>query len=260
MADWFRCAPFGSVVCGLVLIGSGLAGLARAQQPDGGERILAPGVLQVVRARPEEQSTVDGPRPLQELLQALESTRFTPKTFSPTETVLARAERAVFRRTVWQLEFGYKPLRTMRVNLRQPDGSSRSTVVWYLIYFVRNAGGRLDLVAEAPDPAGYQKTTLRPSQGPARFLPAFVLEGFDPPRTYPENIVPAAVAQIQARELPGGTLHDSVSIGRVNLPPSTDPGDIAGARNHVDQALAEAMAGKPVAVASSTPYGCSVKY
>jgi peroxiredoxin len=56
---------------------------------------------------------------------------------------------------------------------------------------------------------------------------------------------------------PKGTL---LYAGGIDDRPSTDPGDIAGARNHVDQALAEAMAGKPVAVASSTPYGCSVKY
>jgi hypothetical protein len=32
------------------------------------------------------------------------------------------------------------------------------------------------------------------------------------------------------------------------------------ARNHVRAALGEAMAGKPVSVAATSPYGCSVKY
>jgi len=56
---------------------------------------------------------------------------------------------------------------------------------------------------------------------------------------------------------PKGTL---VYAGGIDDKPSTDAADIAGARNHVDQALSEALAGKPVTVASSTPYGCSVKY
>ena len=56
---------------------------------------------------------------------------------------------------------------------------------------------------------------------------------------------------------PKGTL---VYAGGIDDKPSTDPADIAAARNHVDQALGEALAGKPVTVASSTPYGCSVKY
>ncbi|MBL8386548.1 MAG: thioredoxin family protein [Burkholderiales bacterium] len=41
---------------------------------------------------------------------------------------------------------------------------------------------------------------------------------------------------------------------------SSNPDDVKTARNHVRAALGEAMAGKPVSVASTTPYGCSVKY
>jgi len=41
---------------------------------------------------------------------------------------------------------------------------------------------------------------------------------------------------------------------------SVSPEDIKGARNHVRAALDESLAGKPVSVASTTPYGCSVKY
>jgi hypothetical protein len=37
-------------------------------------------------------------------------------------------------------------------------------------------------------------------------------------------------------------------------------GDIATARNHVLAALGEIKAGKPVSVADTRPYGCSVKY
>jgi peroxiredoxin len=56
---------------------------------------------------------------------------------------------------------------------------------------------------------------------------------------------------------PAGTL---VYAGAIDSRPTADPADIAGATNHVRQALAEAMAGKPVSVASTRPYGCSVKY
>ena len=56
---------------------------------------------------------------------------------------------------------------------------------------------------------------------------------------------------------PAGTL---VYAGAIDSKPSADPADIAGATNHVRQALAESLAGKPVSVASTRPYGCSVKY
>jgi peroxiredoxin len=56
---------------------------------------------------------------------------------------------------------------------------------------------------------------------------------------------------------PKGTL---LYMGGIDDKPSAKPADIEGARKHVDIALQEAMAGKPVSVPSSQPYGCSVKY
>ena len=41
---------------------------------------------------------------------------------------------------------------------------------------------------------------------------------------------------------------------------SANPADAKLANNYVRAALTEAKAGKPVSVASTTPYGCSVKY
>jgi hypothetical protein len=56
---------------------------------------------------------------------------------------------------------------------------------------------------------------------------------------------------------PSGRL---VYAGGIDDKPSTDQADIAGAKNFVAAALDEALAGKPVTVATSTPYGCAVKY
>jgi len=48
--------------------------------------------------------------------------------------------------------------------------------------------------------------------------------------------------------------------GAIDDKPTTEPGDIATAKNYVSQALEEAMAGKTVSVPVTRPYGCSVKY
>jgi peroxiredoxin len=48
--------------------------------------------------------------------------------------------------------------------------------------------------------------------------------------------------------------------GAIDDRPSTEQGDIADAVNYVANALTEAMAGKPVTIPTSRPYGCSVKY
>jgi hypothetical protein len=54
-----------------------------------------------------------------------------------------------------------------------------------------------------------------------------------------------------------GTL---VYAGGIDDRPTTSPADVEGARNHVLAALSDLKAGRPVAVSSSRPYGCSVKY
>ena len=54
-----------------------------------------------------------------------------------------------------------------------------------------------------------------------------------------------------------GTL---VYAGGIDSIPSSDEGDIARAENHVTAALADLRAGRPVAMANTKPYGCSVKY
>lgn len=48
--------------------------------------------------------------------------------------------------------------------------------------------------------------------------------------------------------------------GAIDSIPSADVEDIAEATQYARQALGEIAAGKPVSVATSEPYGCSVKY
>ena len=48
--------------------------------------------------------------------------------------------------------------------------------------------------------------------------------------------------------------------GAIDSNPSPDPADIPGATQFVEAALADLAAGRPVARATTQPYGCSVKY
>lgn len=56
---------------------------------------------------------------------------------------------------------------------------------------------------------------------------------------------------------PQGTL---IYDGAIDDKPTTDAGDIQGAKNYVNIALEEATSGKPVSDPVTRPYGCSVKY
>jgi peroxiredoxin len=51
-----------------------------------------------------------------------------------------------------------------------------------------------------------------------------------------------------------------IYAGAIDDHPTTDPSDIAHSKNYVSDALTQAMAGQQVAVTSTRPYGCSVKY
>jgi peroxiredoxin len=51
-----------------------------------------------------------------------------------------------------------------------------------------------------------------------------------------------------------------VYAGAIDDKRSAKPADVKTAHNYGRAALTEATAGKPVSVASTTPYGCSVKY
>lgn len=48
--------------------------------------------------------------------------------------------------------------------------------------------------------------------------------------------------------------------GGIDSIPSANPEDVRKAVNYVRQGIAEASAGKPLSVATTRPYGCSIKY
>lgn len=54
-----------------------------------------------------------------------------------------------------------------------------------------------------------------------------------------------------------GTL---VYAGAIDSKPTANPADISTATNHVNVALAESLAGKPVSTPATRAYGCTVKY
>ena len=56
---------------------------------------------------------------------------------------------------------------------------------------------------------------------------------------------------------PGGQI---VYNGAIDDKRSANPADIPSARNHMKEAINEAVSGKPVTLAATTPYGCSIKF
>jgi hypothetical protein len=48
--------------------------------------------------------------------------------------------------------------------------------------------------------------------------------------------------------------------GAIDDKRSTNPEDVKTSKNYVSAALDELKAGKPITVASTAPYGCTIKY
>jgi hypothetical protein len=96
-----------------------------------------------------------------------------------------------FDHAIWALEFSYKPVRFIEVDVPQPSGGLQRKTVWYLVYRVKNPG---------PEPV--------------TFYPWFVLESKDPkiPKAYPDRLVPAAIPAIVAREDRNRRLANTVEI------------------------------------------------
>jgi hypothetical protein len=134
------------------------------------------------------------------------------------------------RRDIWCLEFAFKPLRTVQVDVPQGSGKLQRKLVWYLVYRVRYLGN--DLV---PDPKTdeWGRVTYR-SASAARegryFFPRFILESLEFKKSYQDRIIPAARQLIEQREARGQKLFNSVEIGETRIPLSTedDPKEVWG--------------------------------
>ena len=119
-----------------------------------------------------------------------------------------------FRRDIWYLEFSFKPVRMIWVDIPQADGHMKRELVWYLLYSVTNPGEALTPVKQSD-----QTYKVEPTQKAVRFIPEFTLkvDDTDVNREYPEQIVPLALGPIVTRERPGQEVFTTVMMGKKPL-------------------------------------------
>jgi hypothetical protein len=142
-------------------------------------------------------------------------------TTAPTNrTLYEMAEGAAFTQNVWCLEFSFKPLRMIDVDVPQANGRVQRKQIWYMVYRVRNTGAGL---AAKIQPDGEYDTELKATNR-IRFQPQFVLASQDHDgsdgavrKAYLDRVIPAAMAAIQQRELPGVRLLNSVEMAEQDL-------------------------------------------
>ncbi|MBN2580429.1 MAG: hypothetical protein JXB10_15705 [Pirellulales bacterium] len=185
---------------------------APATEAKGSYRKLAPGVMISITPDRDVGETVSR-HDLVEILSA-----------KPEYTW---AKDVPFHREVWGLEFKFKPVRMIRVDLPQPSGMMQRKLIWYLVYSVTNSGKTMVPVEDLPVSYDNELTTkhnvyeVQEVDKPIRFVPEFLLEGRDSlkdnkgfVKVYPDRVIPLAVSAIQMREDPKRRLLTSVEIAQ----------------------------------------------
>lgn len=211
-----------------------------AAQPvnaDDGFRALAPGVLTVI---PPDLALDD---PLQrgslvEVTEGLAALQWVPQRAAVNTTLVSRAGRVEYPREIWCLEFAFKPPRAIAIDIPIGDRRMRRTNVLYLVYRVKNVGGRRIATQrlEEPGQADPVERVMERFEKPVRFLPQFVLEtreglgdteGISTYRAYLDRLVPSAMDAIRLREDPARQLLDSASISATEIAPGEERWGVA---------------------------------
>ena len=197
-----------------------VAGAAARAQEDAtsGDIEFAPGVLTTIEPALDRVDAISVHDVVD--IRADEGLGWEPVANPKTRTLFEMAKDAPFLVDVWCLEFSFKPLRMIEVDIPQPSGRVQRKLIWYMVYRVRNTGAGL---APEVQPDGAFVTTQQGSE-PIRFLPQLVLVSQDREagdqrvrKAYLDRLIPAAMEPIRRRELAEGRLLNSIEMTQEEL-------------------------------------------
>ena len=212
---------------------------AQADDPPAKARVFAPGVITVIPPEHEISETFAGPQPFLEIVKGSKAEDWTPNYTPKTETLLEKAQNVTFRRPIWHLEFAFKPLRRVYVDIPLPAGRMQRKLIWYMVYRVKNTGGDwkpqekdLDLEREAREEFKPKFVEVeRANTEKLRFHPQFAFRGQVQEgqnyvtKEYLDRIIPAANEIISERERVGVTLYNTVEMSAQPIELSTEKVD-----------------------------------
>ncbi len=203
-----------------------------------GFRPLAPGALTVIPApaappgAPAASTDTVSSADLVDITVARADMAWKPLHAPPQTTFVGRGRHREHLHDVWNLEFAFKPPRLIDVDVPTAGAKMQRKRLWYLVYRVRNAGGRRPDI-DATDAARRSTTTF---EQPIRFVPQFVLESREPLaegeglasyRAYLDRVIPTALGPIRAREAGGRDLLDSAEMVAQEIGPGEERWGVA---------------------------------
>ncbi len=199
------CRPLATVVAAaLLLLFATATGAQPVAAPAGGAqgpfRRVAPGIERTIAPAIEKAEAVSWMQKLDELSKlaaAAEVPELGKRAWAEN-----RLQNVRLNRDVWGLEFTFKPVRFVTVDIPTTSGQVEQKLVWYLVYRVRNL-----------------------SDKPVRFVPQFVLHSVDADAYYPDRIIATAMDSIREREDPRRQLLNTVQISEAEIPPAAEGED-----------------------------------
>lgn len=164
-----------------------------------GTRKLAPDVL----------ISIDPMRELQETVSRHDVVELLAVEPKQEDQQFTWARNVAFRRDIWYLEFKFKPMRMIWVDIPQPNGNMQRKLIRYIVYSVTNPG---KVLRPVKDQDGTYK--VESVDEPIFFVPEFILESHEYNKAYPDRVIPAAVGPIRLREDPRQTFYTTVEMAR----------------------------------------------
>ena len=161
--------------------------------------------------RPDPQDTVTR-HDMVEIQSANDQLNWKPEAGSNSKTLRVLTKDIPFRRGVWYLQFTFKPLRMIDVDMPTADGHPERRLIWYMVYRVTNLGEHLE-----PDSEGGKNQSVaanQPTNEEIIFNPQFVLESQQYKKAYLDRVLPQAMKAIQKREDPNRVLLNTVQMSR----------------------------------------------
>lgn len=209
--------------------------LVLAAERPAGFRPLAPGVLTVI---PADRTTDDAllRADILEITKGQADLAWTPQMAAANTTLVERARSREYPRDIWSLEFAFKPPRLLDVDVPASAERMQRKRIWYLVYRVKNVGGRRVLAADGVDGKEATARRVESFEAPVRFLPHFVLESLEPVedgeglasyRAYLDRLVPSAMDAIGRREDPRRKFFDSAEMSASDLAPGEERWGVA---------------------------------
>ncbi len=198
-------------------------------------RDLAPGVLTIIDPDQNAEDTAIGPTNLDFVAKhpelAWSQPEFSkggPNFASSSETLLEMGKNVTLRHPVWGLEFAFKPVRTIEVDIPNKTGTLQRKLVWYLVYRVRYIGKDLyPQVENVEAGTGIAKAPLEAFSKHVRFFPKFTFVNPQTKAEFSSKILSTVVPAIAERERIGKPLLDEISISRQEIKPSIGDQDFA---------------------------------